>query len=76
MNLDESSQECISFKTQNGIYTPTRFLHGTRNAVSHMPAGIQGILEPFRKRLLVWLDDLLVHATDEKALLTLLLLLL
>jgi Reverse transcriptase (RNA-dependent DNA polymerase) len=72
MKLDESSQECQSFITPNGIYTPTRVLHGTRNGVSHMQAGIQGILEPLIQSLLVWLDDLLVHAPDEKALLTLL----
>jgi Reverse transcriptase (RNA-dependent DNA polymerase) len=72
MKLDESSQECQSFITPNGIYTPTRVLHGTRNAVSHIQSGIQGILEPLSQSLLVWLDNLLVHAPDEKALLTLL----
>jgi Reverse transcriptase (RNA-dependent DNA polymerase)/RNase H-like domain found in reverse transcriptase len=72
LKLDESFQECQSFITPDGIYTPTRVLHGTRNAVSHIQACIQGILEPLSKSLLVWLDGLLVHATGEKALLDLL----
>jgi hypothetical protein len=72
MKLDESSKECQSFITPNGIYTPTRVVHGTRKAVSHMQARIQGILEPLSQSLLVGLEHLLVHAPDEKALLILL----
>jgi hypothetical protein len=51
LKLDESSQECQPFITPDGIYTPTRVLHGTRNAVSHIQACIQGILEPLSKSL-------------------------
>jgi hypothetical protein len=64
MKLDESSKECQSFITPNGIYTPTRVVHGTRKAVSHMQARIQGILEPLSQSLLVGLEHLLVHAPD------------
>jgi Reverse transcriptase (RNA-dependent DNA polymerase) len=72
LQLDESSQECQSFITPDGIFSPTRVLHGTRNAVCHMQSSLQGIFAPLRERLLAWLDDLLLHATHEEMLLTLL----
>jgi Reverse transcriptase (RNA-dependent DNA polymerase)/RNase H-like domain found in reverse transcriptase len=69
LQLDEASQECQSFITPDGIYSPTRVLHGTRNAVSHMQSSLQGILHPLKGQLLAWLDDLLLHAADEASLL-------
>lgn len=47
--LDEKSQECQSFITPDGIFTPTRVLHGTTNAVTHLEATINDILSPFLK---------------------------
>jgi hypothetical protein len=70
LQLDEASQECQSFITPDGICSPTRALHGTRNAVSHMQSSLQEILEPLRAQVLAWLDDILLHAATEASLLT------
>jgi hypothetical protein len=34
--LHKDSQDCQSFITPDGVYTPTRALHGTRNATQHL----------------------------------------
>ena len=36
LQLDESSQASQSFITADGIYSPTRVMHGTTNAVTHL----------------------------------------
>lgn len=36
--LDEESQECQSFITPDGVFSPTRVLHGATNAVEHSAA--------------------------------------
>ena len=60
--LHSDSQECQSFVTIDGIYTPTRVFHGTKNAVSHLQSALAGLLAPeLRKKVLVWLDDILFH---------------
>ena len=69
LKLDEVSQECQPIITPDGIYSPTRVLHGTRNALSHMQSELQGILGPLAEQILAWLDDLLLHAIDEDSLL-------
>ena len=34
--LHKDSQECQSFITQDGVFTPTRVLHGNTNSVAHL----------------------------------------
>jgi Reverse transcriptase (RNA-dependent DNA polymerase) len=68
LSLDADSQDCQSFITPDGVFTPTRVLHGTTNAVPHMQACMQGILGDLSDSILAWLDDLLMHAIDENAL--------
>jgi hypothetical protein len=34
--LRKYSQDCQSFVTPDGVYTPTRVLHGTRNATQNL----------------------------------------
>lgn len=61
--LDVMSQECQSFITPFGIYTPTRVIHGTTNAVTHLQSSMMNIIpENLRPFLLIWLDDILIHA--------------
>jgi hypothetical protein len=36
ISLLKDSQDCQSFITPDGVYTPTRVLHGTRNATQHL----------------------------------------
>ena len=61
--LAKQSQECQSFITPDGIFTPTRVLHGTTNAVAHLQSSIAGIIpDDLKPNILCWLDDILLHA--------------
>ena len=63
--LDKSSQECQSFLTPDGIYTPTRVLHGTTNATTHLQSVITSALPPeVARSTLTWLDDILQFSTN------------
>ena len=69
MPLEKESQECQSFITPEGVFTPTRVLHGQTNATFYFQSTISKICHPLRKNILQWLDDLLIHAeTPEKLL--------
>jgi hypothetical protein len=61
--LVPESQECQSFITPEGVYSPTRALHGTTNAVIHIQALLKEVFAPLSRNLLGWLDDLLLHAS-------------
>jgi RNase H-like domain found in reverse transcriptase/Reverse transcriptase (RNA-dependent DNA polymerase)/Integrase core domain/Integrase zinc binding domain/Chromo (CHRromatin Organisation MOdifier) domain len=63
--LAPDSQECQSFITPEGVFTPTRVLHGTCNAVPHMQAVLQETFSSLLDHLLAWLDDLLLHSSTE-----------
>ena len=63
MLLAQLSQECQSFITPGGIYTPTRVFHGTNNAVSHLQSSLTGIIpKDLLDSILIWLDEILLHA--------------
>jgi RNase H-like domain found in reverse transcriptase/Reverse transcriptase (RNA-dependent DNA polymerase)/Integrase core domain/Integrase zinc binding domain len=62
--LDPDSQECQSFITPDGVFTPTRVLHGTTNAVTHMQAVLSEVFSSLNTHILAWLDDLLLHAAS------------
>jgi hypothetical protein len=68
--LAPDSRECQSFITPDGVFSPTRVLHGTTNAVSHMQAVLQEILLHSVEQILAWLDEILLHAVKELELLT------
>lgn len=60
--LHADSQECQSFLTPDGVFTPTRVLHGTTNAVAHLQSTLSAEIPiDLRKNLLQWLDDILLH---------------
>ena len=67
--LATESQECQSFITPDGVFTPTRVLHGTTNAVTHMQAVLSEVFLPLHGHLLAWLDDLLLYAAHSNDLL-------
>jgi RNase H-like domain found in reverse transcriptase len=67
--LAPESQECQSFITPDGVFSPKRVLHGTSNAVLHLQAALQGVLKPLAQQILAWLDDLLLHAKSVPTLL-------
>jgi len=61
--LHPDSQECQSFVTPDGIFTPTRVLHGTTNAVTYLQSTLAEIIPPeLRSSILFWLDDILLHS--------------
>ena len=63
--LDEQSQESQTFITPDGLYSPTRVLHGTTNAVSYLQSSIQSIIPTeLAQHSLSWLDDILLHTTN------------
>jgi len=72
MPLDTDSQECQSFITPDGVFTPTRVLHGQTNATAHFQAAIQKVCLPLRDKLLQWIDDLLFHCKSASELLSVL----
>jgi hypothetical protein len=61
--LADSSQACQSFITPDAIFSPTRVLHGTTNAVTYIQAPLATIIPPeLRQHQLYWLEDILTHS--------------
>lgn len=61
--LHEESQTCQSFLTPDGVYTPTRVLHGTTNAVMFLQSTLASCMpDDLRNRTLWWLDDILIFS--------------
>ncbi len=68
--LDPDSRKYFTFSTHEGLYEPTRVPMGAKNAVRHFQSVMMEILEPLLyRRVLVYLDDLLVHGETEAQLL-------
>lgn len=63
--LHEEIQECQSFVTPDGIFTPTRVLDGNFNANSHLHSGFMSAMPPdLKEKLLIWVDDLAIAVKD------------
>jgi Reverse transcriptase (RNA-dependent DNA polymerase) len=67
--LHKDSQDCQSFITPDGVYTPTRVLHGTRNATQHVQSVLVVMMDDIKSNIKVWLDDCLLHTKTEDDLL-------
>jgi Reverse transcriptase (RNA-dependent DNA polymerase) len=63
--LHKDSQDCQSFITPDGVYTPTRVLHGTRNATQHLKSVLVVMLDDIKSNIKVWLNDCLLHTKTE-----------
>lgn len=62
LSLSKASKMCKSFITFDGMFSPTRVLHGTKNTVTHLRSTITSELDiKLRDHLLVCLDDLLLY---------------
>jgi Reverse transcriptase (RNA-dependent DNA polymerase) len=61
LDLHEDSRDYQSFITPDGLFTPTRVLHGASNAVAHMQSSLQGILGSMSSSIMSWLDDLFLY---------------
>jgi hypothetical protein len=51
------------------VYTPTRVLHGTKNATQNLQSVLVVIMNDTKSNSKVWLDDCLVHTRTEDDLL-------
>lgn len=61
--LHGSSQALQSFITPVGVYTPSRVLHEMINAVMSLQSTMSSAFTPeLRRRILLWLEDVLIHA--------------
>jgi hypothetical protein len=67
--LQKDSQDCPSFITPDGVYTPTSVLHGTRNATIHLQSVLVVMMNDIASNIKVWLDDCLLHTKTEDDLL-------
>lgn len=69
LELDLDSQSSQSFITPEGIFSPTRVLHGAPNAVTHLQSALAEVIpRNLKRKTLAWLDDLLLHAQTESGL--------
>jgi hypothetical protein len=59
--LHKDSQDCQSFITPDGVYTPTRVIHVTRNATQHLQSVLVVMMDNINSNIKVWLDDCLLH---------------
>ena len=68
--LEPDSRPLQSFITPDGIYSPTRVLHGTTNAVTHLQSSLVEIIpDDLKDKILRGLDDILLHDRTVKGLL-------
>jgi hypothetical protein len=51
------------------VYTPTRVLHGTRNATQHLQTVVVVMMDGIKSNIKVWLSDCLLHTKTEDDLL-------
>jgi hypothetical protein len=67
--LQKDSQDCQYFITPDGVYTPTRVLHGTRHATQHLQSVLVFMMYDIKSSIKVWLNDCLLHTKTEDDLL-------
>lgn len=65
--LDPESRAIESIIASGDVYSPARVVHGTKNAVMHLQSSILSDIPPsLRRHVLLWLNDVLQHATTPK----------
>lgn len=67
LHLQEAPLECHSFITPDGIYSPTRIMHGQRNEMDFCQSSVQKISENVSQNLLQWLDDMFLYEPNAKS---------
>jgi hypothetical protein len=64
--LHKGSQDCQSFITLDGVYTPTRVLHGARNATQHLQSMLVVMMDDISSNIKVWLDECLLFCRPDQ----------
>jgi hypothetical protein len=54
MPLHKDSQDCQFFIMPDGVYTPTRVLHGTSNATQHLQSVLVVMMDDINRNIKVW----------------------
>jgi hypothetical protein len=67
--LHKDLQDYQSFITPDGEDTPTRALHGTRDATQHLHSVLVVMMNDIKSNIKVWLNDCLLHSKTEDDLL-------
>jgi Reverse transcriptase (RNA-dependent DNA polymerase) len=63
--LHKDSQDCQSFITPDGVYTPTRVLHEKRNARQHLQSVLVFMMDDIKSSIKAWMADCLFHTKTE-----------
>ncbi len=72
LQLHPNSQECQSFITLDGVYSPTRILRGQSNSAPFFQSTLQMIFGPIQDKIPQWLHGLLLHCKSVQELLDIL----
>jgi hypothetical protein len=67
--LHKDSQDCQSFITPDGVYAPTRVLHGTKNDTQNLQSVLVVMMDDIKSNIKVWLGDCLLRTKTEDNLL-------
>jgi hypothetical protein len=67
--LHKDSQACQSFITPDGLYRPTRVLHGMRSATQHLQFFLVVMINDINSNIKVWFNDCLLCMKTEDYLL-------
>jgi len=59
---DPKCQHLFTYVTSSRLITPNRMPQGVHNAVQHIQRTLTELLWPIHQYILIWLDDLLLHA--------------
>ena len=63
--LHEDSREILSFATHEGIFSPTRIIQGSQDAVFAFQAGMEEAMGKLLYQcVLIWVDDILVYSRN------------
>ena len=65
MPLDEIAQEYQSFITPDGVFTSNRVQNGQTNATFYFQSTVTELCLSLREWMLQWLDEILIHCTNE-----------
>jgi len=68
MELHEDSQKQMSFVTDDAVFTPTRVPQGATDSALHLQNQMQLVFsDMLYHEILIWIDDLLLHARSPAA---------
>lgn len=70
--LAPASQQCQSFITPTAVYSPSRVMHGQKDATAYCQSAVQDIFKDIQDNILQWLDDVVIFAVESDSLLTIL----